>query len=77
MYGHPALAIRMASWEELFKFGDDLQFPWLVIGDFNDVKSLDKKSGGTLTNHTTCLRFQNNVDGSSLIDLVNVVPRFT
>jgi exonuclease III len=47
-YGHPEVAKCHVAWE-LMKYLAKLQpFPWMCVGDFNEVMTMLKKSGGNL-----------------------------
>lgn len=49
VYGHPVLQPRRLLWRQLASAIEDgayYQFPRLMLGDMNDIKSNDEKSGG-------------------------------
>ena len=37
-YGNPSIALRVESWNLLKSLSGVSQLPWLVVGDFNDVR---------------------------------------
>ena len=44
-YGHPERAMRVHSWSLLRHLYRLRSVPWLVMGDFNEITSLDEKWG--------------------------------
>lgn len=55
--------------------GKDINIPWMLIGDSNDISDADEKLGGTRSFH--CSRFANWISSCNLIDLGFSGPRFT
>lgn len=51
--------------------------PWLVLGDFNEICSVEEKKGGASVDTSVCLRFKGVIDSCKLIDLGSTGPRFT
>ena len=45
-YGHPETSQRVESWRLLNSLRDVSQLPWLVIGDFNEIRCQAEKEGG-------------------------------
>ncbi|KAL0007072.1 hypothetical protein SO802_008574 [Lithocarpus litseifolius] len=45
-YGNPETSQRSESWNLLKYLSGLSQFPWLAIGDFNEIIGLFKKEGG-------------------------------
>ncbi|KZV47116.1 hypothetical protein F511_21072 [Dorcoceras hygrometricum] len=68
VYGLHTIVHRRPLWENLKSFGQNLDLPWLLIGDFNNVVSPDEKIGGlAVTNHelrdiTDCISHLELVD---------------
>lgn len=46
VYGEPVRAQRRKTWELLRHLAGDANFPWYLIGDFNNVTSQQDKRGG-------------------------------
>ncbi|XP_074346242.1 uncharacterized protein LOC141685013 [Apium graveolens] len=46
-YGFPERAGRIESWYMLREFSVVLDMPWCIIGDFNDIISMEEKQGGS------------------------------
>ena len=45
-YGHPETHKRYESWHLLAFLNNQLQLPWLCLGDFNEILSMNEKFGG-------------------------------
>eukprot|EP00253_Pinus_taeda_P003282 PITA_03282 len=51
--------------------------PWILSGDFNMIKSLSEKKGGTRNISKDSLAFQNFMDSMKLVDIVSSNGLFT
>lgn len=45
-YGHPETHKRCESWNLLAFLNSQYHLPWLCLGDFNEILSMDEKFGG-------------------------------
>ncbi|KAL0421047.1 UNVERIFIED_CONTAM: hypothetical protein Slati_3127600 [Sesamum latifolium] len=45
-YGLYSVVNRRSMWEKLLELGEPLSMPWLILGDFNSVKSPEEKQLG-------------------------------
>ena len=45
-YGHPETHKRYESWHLLAFLNNQLQLPWLCLGDFNEILSMNENFGG-------------------------------
>ena len=45
-YGHPKTSQRVESWRLLNSLRDSSHLPWLMIGDFNEIRCQAEKEGG-------------------------------
>ena len=45
-YGHPETHKRYESWHLLGFLNNQLHLPWLCLGDFNEILSMNEKFGG-------------------------------
>ena len=45
-YSHPETHRRYESWRLLAFLHSQLQLPWLCLGDFNEILSVNEKDGG-------------------------------
>ncbi|KAL9673458.1 hypothetical protein QQ045_029716 [Rhodiola kirilowii] len=68
-YGNPSVSKRKESWNLLrqLRSMDDLQ--WVVIGDFNEVLSLNEVKSGRMRNQWQIDNFRKVVEDCHLIDL--------
>lgn len=46
-YGNPKTYKRKESWEMLIRLGQVCDKPWVCIGDFNEMLSINEKEGGS------------------------------
>lgn len=76
-YGNPVTAKRMESWSLLKHLSGLSQLPWLMIGDFNEIKNLSKKEGGASRPAQLMQRFVDTVNWCGLRDLGFIGPKFT
>ena len=53
------------------------QLPWLVIGDFNEIKCQSEKEGGAVRSAQQMQKFVDTINWCSLRDLGFVGPKFT
>lgn len=51
--------------------------PWILSGDFNMIKSLSEKKGGTIIVGKDSLAFQMFIDNMKLVDIVTSNGLFT
>ncbi|XP_058775555.1 uncharacterized protein LOC131649818 [Vicia villosa] len=51
--------------------------PWLVAGDFNDIAYANEKKGGNRVSTCKCSIFRDNMEACNLYDLGAMGPRFT
>ncbi|GLT42706.1 hypothetical protein SLA2020_166920 [Shorea laevis] len=47
VYGRPQFDMRSLLWDNLVQFSQNINGPWVAIGDFNDVTSQSEKFGGS------------------------------
>lgn len=77
VYAHPTDSIRRELWVELRDLADPMTEPWLVIGDYNEIASIEEKEGGAPFNPNPCFKFRDVLDSCGLIDLGSTGPKFT
>ena len=68
---------RLELWKVLEDIASIIDIPWLCIGDFNEITSLNEKWGGRIPNHSRMLKFVESMNKCNLIDLGFKGPRFT
>lgn len=67
----------MQLWNELRRFGSDLDHPWCIAGDFNVVLHDREKIGGAPFNYNLSIPFADCIDACKLVDLGFKGPCFT
>lgn len=70
-------ASREQLWNILQEAGKDINIPWMLIGDLNDISDADEKLGGRAARSFHLRRFANWISSCNLIDLGFSGPRFT
>ncbi|CAM8914180.1 unnamed protein product [Rhodiola kirilowii] len=68
-YGEPAVSNRMLGWSLLRRLGEDRSFPWLVIGDFNEVVCQSEVQGGRGRQNWQMENFRRVLDDCELTDI--------
>uniref|UniRef100_A0A803NU77 Reverse transcriptase domain-containing protein n=1 Tax=Cannabis sativa TaxID=3483 RepID=A0A803NU77_CANSA len=77
-YGAPCASQRHFTWELLNKLKDTAPlFPWLVMGDFNEILSNHDKLGGPLRDEHQIDAFRTTIDRCGLNELYFSRDRFT
>ncbi|KAJ8763767.1 hypothetical protein K2173_003549 [Erythroxylum novogranatense] len=77
VYAHPSITIRNRVWPLLQLINDNIQNPWLVMGDFNSLLSSSERRGGSVNRSGICKPFQEWFTNSNLIDIGYKGPDFT
>ena len=68
-YGHPEVALRVHSWALLRRLHNMTDALWLVVGDFNEIVSLNEKSGREGRSLGQMVAFREALSDCSLQDL--------
>ena len=76
-YGHPETHRRYESWHLLAFLNNQLQLPWLCLGDFNDILSNTEKSGGAIQSQQQMDGFRKVVDYCAFQELGYYGSNFT
>ncbi|KAI9109490.1 hypothetical protein K1719_019544 [Acacia pycnantha] len=63
--------------QELRNFASTISNPWVVVGDFNDILSLNKRTGGADVNFSRIKSFQDRVQPCQLSNMGFNGPSFT
>jgi hypothetical protein len=76
-YGHPEASKRIEAWQLLRFIARMDPSPWICLGDFNEILSLDEKFGGSGRQRGLMENFQMALEESRLSELGYVGPKFT
>ena len=68
-YGHPETHRRYDSWRLLAFLHSQFQLPWLCLGNFNEILSMDEKVEGSICSQQQMDGFRNVVDFCGFSDL--------
>lgn len=76
-YGNLETHKRIGSWEVLSSLGQVFDIPWVYIGDFNEVLSVNEKEGGAHRSSLQIANFRQCLDSTGLRDFGFTRSRFT
>ena len=76
-YGHPEASKRIEAWQLLRFIARMDPYPWICLGDFNEILSLDEKFGGSGRQRGLMKNFQMALEESGLSELGYKGPKFT
>ncbi|KAI9115086.1 hypothetical protein K1719_014099 [Acacia pycnantha] len=77
VYASPNEAKRQRLWDMLLNIANETRGPWLLGGDFNEIKTPLEQTGGGSIREARCRRFKEWIEDCSLIDLEAQGPFFT
>ncbi|KAK4258521.1 hypothetical protein QN277_004963 [Acacia crassicarpa] len=77
VYAVPIPHLKQALWADLRSLAAIISLPWVVVGDFNDIASMDERIGGSSPNVSRMKIFQDRIQDCMLSDLGSSGPRFT
>ena len=77
IYANTKFRIRKNLWNDLIDVAHNIDMPWLVIGDFNEVLSQNEKWGGNAVKPHRIAMFSSTMDSCNLLDLGFNGPKFT
>ncbi|KAF7824263.1 ribonuclease H [Senna tora] len=69
VYGHPKVSERGILWNYLHQKSQQTEYPWIIMGDFNQVSSASEKLSNCVTINGVD-QFRNFMDSSAMIDLL-------
>ncbi|XP_024196014.1 uncharacterized protein LOC112199199 [Rosa chinensis] len=75
--GVATMADRIITWNLLRTLAAQLNMPWIVVGDFNEILCLEDKSGGPPCNIAQMNRFRQALVDCDLMDMGFVGSRYT
>ncbi|KAI9071607.1 hypothetical protein K1719_046429 [Acacia pycnantha] len=77
VYASPNEQRRRGLWENLQEIVASVTEPWLIAGDFNEIKTPLEQKGGGRVNDTRCRRFNDWIQECDLIDVETKGPFYT
>ncbi|KAI9121220.1 hypothetical protein K1719_008253 [Acacia pycnantha] len=77
IYASPSEQRRHITWDSLHTLAGEVADPWLLVGDFNEIKSPLEQKGGGRVNETRCRRFKEWIQHCNLLDIEADGPFFT
>ncbi|KAI9094816.1 hypothetical protein K1719_026622 [Acacia pycnantha] len=77
IYANPNVQRWHGLWEDLLRISEGVNVPWLLGGDFNEIKSPLEQKGGGRVNETRCRRFNDWIQDCKLLDIEANGPLFT
>ena len=77
IYASPCLAKRRILWSNIEEVGRLHTFPWLMIGDFNEVLCGEDKFRGNQVNINWAIEFKACLDSCSFVNLGFTGPKYT
>ncbi|KAI9111645.1 hypothetical protein K1719_017335 [Acacia pycnantha] len=77
VYANPSEQRRHRTWETLHNMACEIAEPWLLAGDFNEIKTPAEQQGGGRVNDLRCRKFNDWIEDCKLIDIESNGPFFT
>ena len=77
IYASPKFVERCMLWENLKMLASLHNLPWAIIGDFNEVITEDKKSGGNPISQRRVKAILDCMDNYHMMNMGFVGPKFT
>ena len=76
-YGNPETFRRVESWQLLHSLSTMSPLPWVVIGDFNEIRLDSEKEGGVPRPKQQMARFNSVINSCGLQEVDFIGPKFT
>jgi exonuclease III len=76
-YGHPDVSKRVEAWALIKYLAQMDSFPWVCIGDFNEVLTTSEKWGGSGRANSQMAAFRQTLESCKLTNLGYRGPKFT
>ncbi|KAL9242086.1 hypothetical protein vseg_016122 [Gypsophila vaccaria] len=77
VYASPDTQKREEWSTEIQTFGQSLDKPWMLAGDFNDTRSLNERNGNSYAMRRRCEKFNHWIENNELLELDYSGPTFT
>lgn len=76
-YGCNSASDRKRLWDSLLHCSNNVNLPWIVLGDFNIIRWSYEKRGGAVSNYVDMKCFNDCIDSCGLDDFALKGPIFT
>lgn len=77
IYGSPSPQHRNKLWDDLGQDQRRIRGPWMAIGDFNSITSIDEVSNQETFVASRCSRFNEWLENEGMVDIGFSGPTFT
>lgn len=77
IYANPRISEHSILWNNVTSVSEAQSFPWIMMGDFNEVLMSVDKFGGRPVNFWLAMKFQNCLDTCGMMDMGFSGNRFT
>lgn len=77
VYGYPDPSMRHLLWERLERMATTRKEPWLIMGDFNEIKNNDEKEGGPTRPERSFTDFRRMIASCDFHDLKSIGNKFS
>ncbi|KAI9100326.1 hypothetical protein K1719_024544 [Acacia pycnantha] len=77
VYAHPNEQRRNRIWDILHSLACEIEEPWMMVGDFNEIRSPLEQKGGGRINEVRCNKFNQWIEDCNFIDVEASGPLFT
>ncbi|XP_028785542.1 uncharacterized protein LOC114741444 [Neltuma alba] len=64
-------------WRNMERIAKECNGPWMVLGDFNDIRGAHEKKGGAPINSRRCDTFEDRINKCGLLEVASCGNRFT
>ncbi|WCJ25234.1 hypothetical protein M5689_007135 [Euphorbia peplus] len=77
VYASPIASKRAVLWESLLTFSNSMTEAWFLMGDFNDISSMNDQRGGGTHYLNRCLKHKKLMDDCCIFDMGYSGHQFT
>ncbi|KAI9073386.1 hypothetical protein K1719_044665 [Acacia pycnantha] len=77
VYASPCEQKRHSLWNTFQELESNVSEPWLIAGDFNEIKTPLEQKGGGRVSEARCRKFNDWIQGCGLIDIDAKGPFYT
>ncbi|XP_058762472.1 uncharacterized protein LOC131635855 [Vicia villosa] len=77
VYASPQENKRKVLWEEIKTLAENVNSPWMLAGDFNDMAFSSEKKGGAISSTRKCKVFRDNINDCRLLQVDMAGLKFT